>query len=50
MHEPEKVFLRGIRDSAIYKKDHEFLIYEVLKCTDESRRKENMDPKCVDKD
>jgi len=37
VEQPEKVFLKGIRDSAVHKVEHTYIVYEVLKCQDKNR-------------
>ena len=44
------IVIQGTRDSAVMKKSHAYVIYEILKCTDEVRESVGQETKCADQD
>ena len=43
-HDPN-IYMHGTRDSAVDTEDHAFIIYEVSKCTEDTRQDD--DPECA---
>ena len=42
----EDVYLQGTRDSEILKQDHAYIVFEVWRCNDKEKTKEDGDPVC----
>jgi len=49
MDDPDKqAYVQGIRDNEYNKKDHSYIVYEILKCQDSTRALEKEDLNCED--
>lgn len=46
----DEAYIQGTRDNIMNHKDTTFWIYEFLRCDEKFRRKELVDPSCVEKD
>ena len=46
--EDENVYLQGTRDSAVNEKEHAYVVFEVLKCSNDTREED--DPLCEEPD
>ena len=45
-----EAYMQGTRDDETLKRDHSYIIYEVWRCTDDNRVKEQLDSDCTDDD